>query len=347
MLRLLPYNLLQPGTPQGLPFLCFLLVAILFFSGCANYHAPSAATEPDIALSSTSFDFKTVVLGQTVTQSLHFSNSGTAPLSISGLSVSDKQFSIAGPSVPRVVLPNMGLDYTLSFTPSAAGAATASLKIASNAMNTVAAVSLTGTGEKVIAAATVSPSSMNFGTLTLQTISTKNVTLQNSGDVNITISGITVVGAGFGFSNISPGYSLSPSKSVTFQVWFKPTVKGPASGTVNILSANLSSPATMSLSGDGASSTPAPPPPPPPAVQHTVHLTWNPSSSSVAGYRVYRSLTANGSFQPITGSLVNALLYDDDTVASGTTYFYEVTAVDSSGLESPDSNQVTAVIPTP
>jgi Abnormal spindle-like microcephaly-assoc'd, ASPM-SPD-2-Hydin len=321
-------------------------MAVLIFSGCANYHAPSALTQPDITLSSTTFNFKTVVLGRTVTQSLHLSNSGTAPLSISGLSVSDKQFSIAGPSVPRVVLPNMGLDYTLSFTPSVAGAATASLKIASNAVNSVAAVSLTGTGEKVVAAASVSPSSINFGTLTLQTTSTKNVTLQNSGDVNITISGITVVGAGFGFSNLSPGYSLAPSQSVTFQVWFKPTVKGPASGTVNILSANLSSPATMSLSGDGANSTPGPPPPPP-AVQHTVHLTWSPSSSSVSGYRVYRSLTAGGGFQPITGSLVNALLYDDDTVASGTTYFYTVTAVDLSGLESTDSNQVTAVIPTP
>jgi Abnormal spindle-like microcephaly-assoc'd, ASPM-SPD-2-Hydin len=344
LLRLL-HNLPRFRTPHGWATLC--IIAVLFFSGCANYHAPSALAQPDITLSSTTFNFKTVVLGQTVTQSLHLSNSGTAPLSISGLSVSDKQFSIAGPSVPRVVLPKMGLDYTLSFTPSAAGAAAASLKIASNAVNTVAAVSLTGTGERVVAAANVSPSSLNFGTLTLQTTSTKNVTLQNSGDVSITISGITVVGAGFGFSNLSPGYSLAPSQAVTFQVWFKPTVKGPAAGTVNILSGNLSWPATMSLSGDGASSTPAPPPPPPPAVQHTVHLTWNPSSSSVSGYRVYRSLTAGGGFQPITGSLVNALLYDDDTVASGTTYFYAVTAVDSSGLESTDSSQVTAVIPTP
>lgn len=299
-----------------------------------------------MALSATSFDFKTVVLGQTATQTLHVSNSGTAPLSITGLSVSDKQFVIAGPSVPRVVLPNMGLDYTLSFTPSAAGADAATLQIASNATNFVASVSLSGTGEKVIAAAQVSPAAVNFGTLTLQTTSTKNVTLQNSGDVNITISGITVAGAGFGFSNLSPGYSLSPSQSVTFQVWFKPTVSGPSSGTVSILSANLSSPETLSLSGTGTTSTPTPTPTPTP-LQHTVHLSWTASSSSVAGYRVYRSLSVGSGFQPITSSLVPSDLYDDATVVSGTTYYYQVTAVDSAGIESNDSNEATAVVPTP
>ena len=248
----------------------------------------------------------------------------------------------------------MGLDYTLSFTPTVAGNAAATLKIASNAVNSVAAVSLAGTGEKVVAAVQVNPSAINFGTLTLQTTSTKNVTLQNSGDVNITLSGITVVGAGFGYTNLSPGYSLAPNQSVTFQVWFKPTVKGSASGTLSLLSANLSSPETMSLSGTGASSSPNPPPPPPPPppptptpTQHSVHLSWTPSASSVVGYRVYRSTSASSGFQPISSSLVASTSYDDATVAFGTTYYYEVTAVDAAGIESDDSNEATAVSPQP
>lgn len=346
MLRLFRLRALRRASRQLLAFLCVATVFLVCLAGCGSVQAPTSSSQPAIALSATSFDFKTVVLGQTATQTLHVSNSGTVPLSITGLSVSDKQFVIAGPSVPRVVLPNMGLDYTLSFTPSAAGADAATLQIASNATNSVASVSLSGIGEKVIAAAQVTPSAVNFGTLALQTTSTKNVTLQNSGDVNITISGITVAGAGFGFSNLSPGYSLSPSQSVTFQVWFKATVSGPSSGTVSILSANLSSPETLSLSGTGTSSTPTPTPTPTP-VQHTVHLSWTPSGSSVAGYRVYRSLSATSGFQPITSSLVTSASYDDATVLSGTTYYYEVTAVDSAGIESSDSNEATAVVPTP
>ncbi len=39
--------------------------------------------------------------------------------------------------------------------------------------------------------------------------------------------------------------------------------------------------------------------------------------------------------------------YVDSTVQSGTTYYYVVTAVSSSGAESSYSNQATAVVPTP
>ncbi len=39
--------------------------------------------------------------------------------------------------------------------------------------------------------------------------------------------------------------------------------------------------------------------------------------------------------------------YVDFAVVSGQTYYYVVTAVDTTGLESEYSNQVTAVIPTP
>ena len=347
MVRLLFQKSLRPAKRRFTSIFCVPL-AISLLAGCANYHAPAPAALPAIALSASSFDFKTVVVGQTLTHTLHLSNTGTAPLSITGLALSDKQFVISGPSVPRVVLPNMGLDYSLSFTPSAAGSASASLQIASNASNPVVSVSLSGIGQKVVSAVQVSPPAVNFGTLTLQSTATKSITLQNSGDVNITLSGITVAGSGFGYSNLSPGYQLPPNASVTFQVWFRPTTSGPASGTVSILSANLSSPANLSLAGDGVTASTNPPPTPTPKpVQHTVHLSWNLSNSAVSGYRVYRSLSGSGGFQLITASLVAAATYDDDTVVSGDTYVYEVTAVDSTGAESSDSNQATAVIPTP
>ncbi len=182
----------------------------------------------------------------------------------------------------------------------------------------------------------------------MQSTTTKNVTLQNSGDVNITLSGITVVGAGFGYTNLSPGYSLAPNQSVTFQVWFRPTAKGSAAGKLSILSANLATPPVVTLAGDGTSSTTSPTPTPTPTpVSHTVHLSWNASSSPVAGYHIYRSQSANSGFQLITGALVSATDYDDATVESGTTYYYAVTAVTHSGAESSYSNEATAAVPTP
>jgi len=39
--------------------------------------------------------------------------------------------------------------------------------------------------------------------------------------------------------------------------------------------------------------------------------------------------------------------YADLSVQAGSTYYYVVTAVDSSGTESVNSNEVTAVVPSP
>jgi len=44
---------------------------------------------------------------------------------------------------------------------------------------------------------------------------------------------------------------------------------------------------------------------------------------------------------------VASTTYTDSTVQAGVTYFYVVTAVDSSGNESVYSNQASATVPTP
>jgi hypothetical protein len=329
----------------SLTFAASLAALSSILVGCASVsQAPTASPQAALSLSSSSYDFKTVVVGQTASQTLHITNSGNASLQITALSISNKLFTLSGPSVPRAVLPTMSLDYTLTFTPTAAGNASATLNIGSNASNATTPVALAGVGEKAVAALQISPNPLNFGNLTLQTTSTQNVTLQNTGDINLTVSGVTLAGAGFGYSSISPGFSLSPNQKLTFQVWFKPQTTGPYSGTVSFLSTNLSTPATMTLSGDGV--TTAPPPTPPPTTQHTVHLTWGPSSSHVAGYRVYRSLVSGNSYNPLNGSVIDALTYDDSTVASGTTYYYVVTALDAEGVESLDSNQAAAAVPS-
>jgi hypothetical protein len=192
-----------------------------------------------------------------------------------------------------------------------------------------------------VAAVQVSPSSISFGNQALQSTATQNVTIKNTGSINITINGITVVGAGFGYSALSPGSTLTPNQSVTFQVWFRPQINGSAAGNISILSSNLSTPASISVSGTGVTSAPPTSPSP---VPHSVLLSWGPSTSVVAGYRVYRD---NGSgLLPLT-SVISDLTYTDTSVVSGDTYHYAVTAVDAAGGESSFSNEVTAVIPTP
>src|SRR5579864_2897528 len=80
-------------------------------------------------------------------------------------------------------------------------------------------------------------------------------------------------------------------------------------------------------------------------VAHDVNLSWSPSSSAVAGYNVYRGTQAAGPFTRINSTLETATVYTDNSVASGNTYYYVTTAVNSSGVESGYSNLAQAVIP--
>jgi fibronectin type 3 domain-containing protein len=65
----------------------------------------------------------------------------------------------------------------------------------------------------------------------------------------------------------------------------------------------------------------------------------------VVGYYIYRSSVAGSSYTRITSGALNALKFTDGAVSAGSTYYYVVTAVNSSGVESAHSGQVTAVIP--
>jgi hypothetical protein len=80
---------------------------------------------------------------------------------------------------------------------------------------------------------------------------------------------------------------------------------------------------------------------------HSVILNWAASTSSnVAGYKVYRSTTSGGPYTLLT-TLGNVTTISDNTVLSGQTYYYVMTAVDSSNNESSYSTQSQAIIPVP
>jgi endonuclease I len=75
----------------------------------------------------------------------------------------------------------------------------------------------------------------------------------------------------------------------------------------------------------------------------SVSLAWTGNSESdLAGYNMYRSDTANGTFTKVNSALINTSAYDDNAVNANTTYFYKVSAVDSSSNESVQSGSVSA-----
>src|SRR5262249_5100968 len=86
----------------------------------------------------------------------------------------------------------------------------------------------------------------------------------------------------------------------------------------------------------------------PSAYGQSIKLAWDASSdSNVIGYNVYRS-QQSGVFSttPLNGtSVLTTAAFNDSSVQSGSTYYYVVTAVSTTGVESGYSNQVQATVP--
>jgi hypothetical protein len=100
------------------------------------------------------------------------------------------------------------------------------------------------------------------------------------------------------------------------------------------------------LMQSGCASSPSAPPTSEP-ISHSVTLDWTASTSAVIGYNVYRGTVSGGPYAQLNSPLVTTTQYQDSSVQSGQTYYYVVTAVDPSHVESTNSNETSATVPTP
>jgi hypothetical protein len=293
------------------------------------------APAPAIQLNPTAINFGNAVVGVNLSQVLIIKNTGTATLTISQVTATGSGFSVSGFSLPLNVSVGQQTTITVAFLPTVVGSASGNISIVSNAPTSPSSVSLSGNGIAATFILSISPTSLSFGNVTTGTSSAaQSVIITNTGNSNVVISQITVSGAGYTLTGGSAPVTLTPLQIVSLSVQFGPRVAGTVSGNVSIVSNATGSPATVPLTGTGVS-----------PVQHSVALAWNASTSTVAGYNVYRGTVSGGAYAKINSSLVAALDYTDSTVQSGTTYYYVTKAVDSGGNESVFSNEVSAAIP--
>lgn len=179
--------------------------------------------------------------------------------------------------------------------------------------------------------------SLSFSSVKVGSNSVLSVIFTNAGNSNVTISNVTISGAGYTAGGVSSGMILTPGQTATLNVTFAPAGTGAIPGSVTVTSDAANSPATISLTGIGANSSATGAP--------SVALSWNPSTSVVAGYNVYRSQVSGGPYSKLDSSIVAADSYTDSGVLSGQTYFYVVTSVSAAGVESADSAQTSATVP--
>ena len=78
----------------------------------------------------------------------------------------------------------------------------------------------------------------------------------------------------------------------------------------------------------------------------SVDLNWNDvSAADLAGYNVFRSASESGTYTKLNGSVVVPSQYTDSSAPAGTTSWYKVSSVDSTGNESAQSAAVSVTTP--
>jgi hypothetical protein len=274
--------------------------------------APSITSQPSN---------RTVVAGQTASFSV--TATGTGPLSY--------QWKKNGTNIGGATSSN----YTTPATATGDNGAQFSVAVSNSVGNVISnAATLTVTAATL--QLTASPTNLSFGSVSVGDSKTLPVTIRNAGNSNVSINNVALSGSGFAASGLGSGQTLTPGQTVTLNIRFEPSGSGNTSGSVTITSNASNSPATVTLSGTGVQ-----------PVQHSVLLSWSGSSTPGVQYFAYRGTNSGGPYTKLNASPTSANSYTDSTVQSGTMYFYVVTAVDSAGLESNNSNQAQANVPTP
>jgi len=186
--------------------------------------------------------------------------------------------------------------------------------------------------------ASISPSSLTFGSCPVtEACASQTLTLSNTGTAALSITSITLTGsnpADF-TENTTCSSSLAAGGQCTFVILFTPSASGSRSASLSITDNAGGSPQSAPLAGTGS---------------HDVMLSWTGTTApGMVGYNVYRGTASNGeSTTALNSSPVSGTSYTDTNVQAGATYYYVVTAVNSSGANlTAASNEASAAVPSP
>jgi hypothetical protein len=102
-------------------------------------------TAAQLSISTTTISAGNVVVGTSGTASGNLNATGAA-VTISGASTNDTAFVVSGISLPMTIQAGQSAPFTVTFSPSAAGTASATLTVTSDAQPSTAVATLTGTG---------------------------------------------------------------------------------------------------------------------------------------------------------------------------------------------------------
>jgi len=207
------------------------------------------AVAPAATLSPTSLSFANVPINTiSLAKKVTVSNSGTALLRVSAITVKGSFTTSADTCTGTVQTMGKKCEVSITFTPTTFGTLSGTLIVADNASNSPQLVPLSGTS---VEPAILTPVKATYAAQVLGSTSTsKTFTLINNQMVALSSIAITATGD-FAVSATTCTTSLAAKSKCTINVTFMPTKTGTRTGSLSVSDSANNSPQAASLTGTG------------------------------------------------------------------------------------------------
>jgi hypothetical protein len=209
---------------------------------------------PEIMVVPTDLDFGTAsgTDAETVKETLTIHNVGEDYLHVTEIEIKKgaESFNIPDLGHEFVLYPDDSVEYTVEFTPSTPGENTGKIVVySSDPDNGETKVNLTGQGNWP--SIDISPSSVNFGSVSLGCDKESTISIANDGDEKMFLTDISDNVSEVTTSGLFTPATINTNNSKDLTLTFAPTALGAVSGTLTIQSNAWEGTQSTSLSGTG------------------------------------------------------------------------------------------------
>jgi hypothetical protein len=213
---------------------------------------------PEVYLTPATLTFASQAEGTTsAAQNINLTNNGAGSLTISTIVIAGadpgdyKQTN----NCPGTLAAGFSCNIAVTFSPVATGTRTATVTVTDSATGSPHSVNLTGTGKAgALPVVTLTPASLSFANVALNTLSKQTVTVKNTGTSALTFTGITITGtvtSDFSQTNTCTG-SIAVNGTCTITVSFTPSTLEDQTGAVTLADNAANSPQSIPITGNGA-----------------------------------------------------------------------------------------------
>ena len=221
-----------------------------------NVSVSGDGTQTGFFASPASLEFGTVPTGSSFRLQTVITNGGTATETVTSATAPSGPFSASGlPANGTTIKPGGSITVTITFKPTAATGVTGSLSLTGSLGGTVATVSLAGTGVTGQGTLSAAPASVSFGQVQLGQQHTQTVTVTNTGNLSMVISGFSAPTVPFGTPvPVQTGITLGDGDTAELPVTFTPQSLGAVSGSYTLTASDGHSPPqrlTIPVTGTG------------------------------------------------------------------------------------------------